>query len=277
MKWRIWSTLIGLFFLLTLGLMACEVTMSTGSSQDPTIPHITRQDRGWVDPTGRVNATTLEALRHESDVFESEGFQLAGVFFSDVASDPSKIAADFGNTNGIGSASKDNGLVILVLLDRSGTDGKKPYIFVAPGKGLEGLLNDAKVTRFREAYFNPLRAQGQWEQGLIQLSGKFAEYLKNPEAQAFSDSSLEQTAQSQQQAPPWVIVVFIVAFAIIFGAVSLYAWRRKGFGGSGGNMRFPGPWISGPSGGGHYGGGHFGGGGGSYGGGGHFGGGGSGG
>lgn len=236
--------------------------MSTGSSQDPIIPHVTRQDRGWVDPTARVNATTLEALRHESDVFESEGFQLAGVFFSDVASDPSKIAADFGNENGIGSANKDNGLVILVLLDRAGTDGNKPYIFVAPGKGLEGLLNDAKVTRFREAYFNPLRAQGQWEQGLIQLSHKFAEYLKNPEAQAFSDSSLGQAAQSQQQAPPWVIVVFIVGFAIVLGAVFLTALKRRWFGGSGRDRNFPGPWSSGSSGGGSYGGGgSFGGGG----------------
>lgn len=264
MKWRIWSALVGLFLLLTLSLMACEATISTGTSQDPPIPHITRQDRGWVDPTGRVNASTLEALRQQSDAFEAEGFQLAGVFFSDVVSDPSKIAADFGNENGIGSANKDNGLVILVLLDRQGTDGNKPYIFVATGKGLEGLLNDAKVTRFRESYFNPLRGQGQWEQGLIQLCSKFAEYLKNPEAQAFSDASLEQTAQSQQQqqAPLWQIIVFVVAFVIFFGVGLLVIGRHRRFGGPGSGWGSPGPWSSGSSGGGSYGGGgSFGGGG----------------
>lgn len=264
MKWRIWSALIGVFLLLTLSLMVSEAAESTGTAQDPPIPHITRQDRGWIDPTDRVNASTLEALRHESDVFESEGFQLAGVFFSDVASDPSKIAADFGNENGIGSANKDNGLVILVLLDRQGTDGNKPYIFVATGKGLEGLLNDAKVTRFREAYFNPLRAQGQWEQGLVQLCSKFAEYLKNPEAQAFSDASLEQTAQSQQQQQPplWQIIVFVAFLVVILGASIIGAVRHRRFGGPGGGWSSPGSWSSGSSGGGSYGGGgSFGGGG----------------
>ncbi len=268
MKKSIWSALLAVFLLLTIALTACEATISTG--QDPPIPHVTRQDRGWVDPTGRISASTLEALRQQSDVFAAEGFQLAGVFFSDVVSDPSKIASDFGNENGIGSATKDNGLVILVLLDRQGTDGNKPYIFVAPGKGLEGLLNDAKVTRFREAYFNPLRAQGQWEQGLIQLCSKFAEYLKNPEAQAFSDASLDQTAQSQQQAPLWVIILSVVAFVVIVIVSIIGAVRRRRFGGPGG--RWGGPWISGFPGGG---GGGFGGG--SFGGGGRFGGGGTGG
>jgi uncharacterized membrane protein YgcG len=264
MTGRIWSALIGVFLLLTLSLMACETTISTGASQDPPIPHITRQDRGWVDPTGRVNASTLETLRQQSDVFESESFQLAGVFFSDVVSDPSKIAADFGNENGIGSANKDNGLVILVLLDRQGTDGTRPYIFVATGKGLEGLLNDAKVTRFREAYFNPLRAQGQWEQGLSKLCSKFAEYLKNPEAQAFSDASLDRTAQppSQQQAPLWQFIVFVVALVIFFGVGLLVIRRGRRFGGPGGGAGSPVPWSSGSSGGGSYGGGgSFGGGG----------------
>jgi uncharacterized protein len=268
MKGRIWSALLGVFLLLTLALTACQATIPTG--QDPPIPHVTRQDHGWVDPTGRVSASTLEALRQQSDVFETEGFQLAGVFFSDVVSDPSKIASDFGNVNGIGSANKDNGLVILVLLDRAGTDGNKPYIFVAPGKGLEGLLNDAKLTRFRDAYFNPLRAEGQWEQGLVRLCSKFAEYLKNPEAQAFSDASLDQTAQSQQ-IPPWLIVVAFVAFVVVMVMGIIGAVRGRKFRGPGG---WGGPWISFPGGGGTFGGG---GGGGTFGGGGHFGGGGSGG
>src|SRR5207244_1049656 len=134
-----------------------------------------------------------------SDRFETEGFQLAGAFFSDIASDPSQFASDFGNTNGIGSSNKDNGLVIIVLLDRKGTDGNKPYIFVAPGSGLEGLLNDAKITRFREAYFNPLRAQDKWQQGLVSLTTKFAQYLAQPSAKEFSDASLDNAANNAQQ------------------------------------------------------------------------------
>lgn len=263
MKRRIWISLLGIGLFLVLSLIVCMVVgfLSTNQSQDqdPPIPHITRQDRGWIDPTGRVKASTLEALRHESDIVESEGFQMAGVFFSDVVSDPSKIAADFGNENGIGSANKDNGLVILVLLDRQGTDGNKPYIFVATGKGLEGLLNDAKVTRFREAYFNPLRSQGQWEQGLVQLGSKFAEYLKDPEAQAFSDASLGQQAQSQLQPLPWFVWVLLAAWVAILGVSLFGALKQRRAGGPGSS---PGPWDSGSSGSSSYGGGgSFGGGG----------------
>jgi uncharacterized membrane protein YgcG len=102
---------------------------------DPPIPHITQADRGWVDTTGSVDSKTLESLRQVSDRVTSEGFQLAGVFFSDISSDPSQFASDVGNQNGIGSRNKDNGLLIMILLDRAGTDGNKPYIFVAPGRG----------------------------------------------------------------------------------------------------------------------------------------------
>jgi len=225
---------------------------------DPPIPNITQADRGWVDPTGRVDTNTVESLRMASDRIESEGFQLAGAFFSDIASDPSQFASDFGNVNGIGSANKDNGLVIIVLLDRAGTDGNKPYIFVAPGRGLEGLLNDAKITKFREAFFNPQRAQGQWQQGLIQLSNKFADYLATPDAKEFSDENLQTMAGTSQSGGDLYGIIFVVIIVVSsVGMWIVYRIRHKssGRGGSGGSS---GGWTSGSSGsssGGSYGGG----------------------
>jgi predicted small secreted protein len=59
MKKSIWSALLAVFLLLTLALTACEATISAG--QDPPIPHVTRQDRGWVDPTGRISASGDQA------------------------------------------------------------------------------------------------------------------------------------------------------------------------------------------------------------------------
>ena len=234
---------------------------------DPPIPNITQADRGWVDPTGRVDTNTVESLRMASDRIESEGFQLAGAFFSDIASDPSQFASDFGNTNGIGSANKDNGLVIIVLLDRAGTDGNKPYIFVAPGRGLEGLLNDAKITKFREAFFNPLRAQGQWQQGLIQLSNKFADYLATPDANEFSDEHLQTMAgNSNSMSGNDLLGIIIGVLSLVgVGGLIIYGIRRGifGRGGSGGSSGGWTSWSPGSSsGGGDYGGGgDFGGGG----------------
>jgi len=204
---------------------------------DPPIPNITQADRGWVDPTERVDANTVESLRMASDRIESEGFQLAGAFFSDIVSDPSQFASDFGNANGIGSANKNNGLVIIVLLDRAGTDGNKPYIFVAPGRGLEGLLNDAKITEFRAAFFNPLRAQGQWQQGLIQLSNKVADYLATPDAKEFSDEHLQTLAGNSQSGNDLLGILIGVLSLIGVGGLIIYGIRRGifGRGGSGGS------------------------------------------
>jgi uncharacterized protein len=231
---------------------------------DPPIPHITQADRGWVDPTGRVDANTVESLRMASDRIESEGFQLAGAFFSDIASDPSQFASDFGNANGIGSANKNNGLVIIVLLDRAGTDGNKPYIFVAPGRGLEGLLNDAKITEFRAAFFNPQRAQGQWQQGLIQLSNKFADYLATPDAKEFSDENLKTMAGNSNSMSGGDLLWIIIVVLIVGGSIGYGILRGIfGKGGSGGSSGGWTSWSSGSSSGGGSsgGGGSFGGGG----------------
>jgi uncharacterized protein len=268
---RLWILgTVPVFFALLLALFSvirdAKPVSAHSFSGDPPIPHITQADRGWVDPTNTVDADTMESLRQASDRVESEGFQLAGTFFSDIASDPSQFASDFGNANGIGSANKDNGLVIIVLLDRAGTDGNKPYIFVAPGRGLEGLLNDAKITRFREAFFNPLRAQGKWQQGLIQLSNKFAAFLASPDAKEFSDENLQTMAGDSQSGDVLGWITFGALFVV--GLIVFFFLRRGVFrgGGSGGSSGGRTSWwsssSSGSSSGGSYGGGGgFGGGG----------------
>src|SRR5258708_11470097 len=239
---------VPVFFALLLALFSVTRSAKPVSAYtldgDPPIPNITKADRGWVDPSGRVDTNTVESLRMASDRFESEGFQLAGAFFSDIASDPSQFASDFGNANGIGSANKDNGLVIIVLLDRAGTDGNKPYIFVAPGRGLEGLLNDAKITRFREAFFNPQRAQGQWQQGLIQLSNKFADYLATPDAKEFSDENLQTMAGTSQSGNDLLGVIFVVLIVVfILGLVIAYRIIRHKSSGRGGFRGLSGGWL----------------------------------
>ncbi len=254
---RLWILgLVPIVLVLLLALFSVTLSAKPVSahslSGDPPIPNITQADRGWVDPTNTVDGDIMESLRQASDRVESEGFQLAGAFFSDIASDPSHFASDFGNANGIGSANKDNGLVIIVLLDRAGTDGNKPYIFVAPSRGLEGLLNDAKITLFREAYFNPLRAQGKWQQGLIQLSNKFADYLATPDAKEFSDENLKTMAGNSQSGDDLLGIIFKVIIVVIgvgglIGYEILRDFRRGGSGGSSGSSSHGGSYGGGGS------------------------------
>lgn len=89
-------SLLGLLLFVGVVLTGCSLSL------DPTIPQITKSDRGWVDTTNSVPAATMEALRQQSDRIGKEGFQLAGVFFSDTFSDPAQFATTVANKNGIG-------------------------------------------------------------------------------------------------------------------------------------------------------------------------------
>jgi uncharacterized protein len=209
-----------------------------------------------VDTTNSVPAATMEALRQQSDRIGKEGFQLAGVFFSDTFSDPAQFATTVANKNGIGSKDKDNGILIMVLLDRSGdNNAPKPYIFVAIGSGLEGLLNDAKVTRFREDYFNPKRADGKWQEGLVLLSTKLGDYLADPKADEFRDISNDSGLPFGL--PLWALILIAIIVLLILGAMFYGAYITYGSSGSSGGF-----FGGGDSGGGSFGGGGgFGGGG----------------
>jgi uncharacterized protein len=169
-----------------LFLTACVSASTTAgtASSDPIIPTI-KAPNWFVDTTGRVSADTLDALNAEAEAFNREGFQLAGAIFLNSSSDGLEIATKFINDQGIGSAQKDNGIVIVVFLDKEGGSGEKPAISVGIGSGLEALLNDAKVGRFLDETFVPARKDGNWEQGVVQFVQLVHRYLQNPEAEEF--------------------------------------------------------------------------------------------
>lgn len=272
--------LIPLLLLLPLILTACGSSSGQASAglsaEDPPIPHITIADRGWVDTTGSVSETLLQQLRDTSDEILNGGNQLAGVFLHDTVSDPALYGTTVFNVNGIGSKQTNNGIVILVLLDRAGTDGTKPYLQIVTGSGTERYFTDTQTADFREQYFNPYRARGQWQEGLVNLTAKIAAFLKsNPDAQQNADKDLANYYQEHSgasQAPrqgqasdyTWLVWILVPLLAGVFAWFFIAALTRgPGRGrGPGGPNYFPGTY----DGGGGYSGGGFSGG--SYGGGG---------
>ncbi len=282
-KRKLWKFLIPLFLLLPLILTACGSssgqTPAGLSSDDPPIPHITIADRGWVDTTGSVSETLLHQLRDTSDEILNGGNQLAGVFLRDTVSDPALYGTNVFNVNGIGSKQTNNGIVILVLLDRAGTDGTKPYLQIITGSGTERYFTDTQTADFREQYFNPYRARGQWQDGLVNLTTKIAAFLKsNPDAQQNADKNLANYYQEHQGASQasgqgqvfdiWSLVGILIFVVFILFAAMLS--RRFGRGrGPGGPNSYPGTYYGGGgySGGGGFSGGSYGGGGSSTGGG----------
>jgi uncharacterized protein len=211
--------------LLIVGASACGSVESEAT--DPPIPVIADHEEGWHDATGTVDGDTLARLRaesrhiHETGVANGKGHQVAGVFVKSIASELSQYAADVGNKNGIGSKEKDNGVLILVVLEREASDGNKPSIFVATGRGAEGDLPDSKVTDLREEFFNPKRADGQWQQGLVDLTRELGKVLIG-EDEASSKSSGDEISGAAVLGlvVVGVVVILLVLFFFLGGRSS---------------------------------------------------------
>lgn len=167
-----------------------------------------------------------------------------------------------GEKNGIGSKEKDNGLVILWSMDNEKGGA------IAPGRGLEAQLNDAKVARIgRESrqYFD----NGQYYNGFVLIISRIQEELgQTPSMQLSSDEGNENGSSELL----FIVLIFLIIIVIstiqrkgknrYYGpgrALSYVGWgiaagSWKGKGGFGGNI----------GGFGGFGGGSFGGGGGKF-------------
>jgi uncharacterized protein len=101
--------------------------------------------------------------------------QVAVVFLHSIGEEnPKEFATALFRKWGIGAADKDNGLLILTVADQRRTEFETGY-------GLEGVLPDVICYRVGMQELVPFFQQGQFGQGLIAATNKFAYLLSNPE------------------------------------------------------------------------------------------------
>lgn len=252
MKRKAFSSAVLVLLVATI-LASCTTSAACppqgNESCDPALPQVTTATGWWIDMTGKVSPETLRQLNAESQAIEKDGFQLAGLIVSNAASDPSKVASDFGNLNRIGSSDKDNGVVVLVLLDKTGDDGNKPYIFLAPGNGLS-YLTATKLGQIRDQIFKPARAEGKWESGLVEVVKTIHKIMLDPKAGEYLDAKSDSSGI-------WIIILIVV---VVFLLLVIFVGLAGGLDGDGGSSGSSGG-FGGGFGGGLGGGGGFGGGG----------------
>jgi TPM domain len=109
------------------------------ATQDPPVPQLTEATHGIMDTTGTVPQSFLAQLRSRSDEVQAHGYQIAVVFFNDLSSDPHQFATQVFNTNGIGSKDKNNGVLLVLYLQKPGTDGHAPWLTYITGGGIYRL------------------------------------------------------------------------------------------------------------------------------------------
>lgn len=182
----------------------------TQDKQEPVIPLLTQYNAFFIDTTNSVDPAFITYINQEAKKFETIGFQLAGFITNTTNRNTVEVATEFGNKNGIGYKDKNNGIALAIFLNKPNAFGQTPTIGVAIGKGLESLLNDAKIGRFLDETFVKSRKEGKWQEGLIAFIQKTHRYLENPNAKEFAHK------RDKKELPGNIKGLFIILLIIIF-------------------------------------------------------------
>lgn len=204
------------------------------TTQDPPVPQLTQITHGIVDTTGTLPAGFLEQLRSRSDNVQIQGYQIAVIFFNNLASDPHQFATQVFNANGIGFREKDNGVLLVLYLQKPGSDGHAPWLSYITGGGISGALPDTLMDEYVQATFVPARAQGDWQPGLLALYNKIFTAELDPtiasQWQAQQGQSLFPGGSSDQTGGPLAslgIVILICLALVIWLAISAVVASRR--------------------------------------------------
>jgi uncharacterized membrane protein YgcG len=233
-----------LLILLLFGLLAACAGQPSApdpagtSTQDPPIPQLTEATHGIMDMTGTIPQSLLEQLRSRSDDVQAHGYQIAVVFFNDLASDPHQFATDVFNKNGIGFKDTNNGVLFVLYLQKPGKDGHAPWLTYITGGGISAALPDTLMDDYAQTTFVPTRAQGQWQEGLLAFYDRVYAAERDPSvAQEWQTthpkSSTETSPSGNTNSGPDPAVVFIfVSIAIsvwLMISAAVAARRRENF------------------------------------------------
>jgi uncharacterized protein len=205
------------------------------STQDPPIPQLTEATHGILDTTGTVPQSYLEQLKARSDDVQAHGYQIAVVFFNNLASDPHQFATAVFNHNGIGFKDTNNGVLFVLYLQKPGKDGHAPWLSYITGGGISGALPDTLMDDYVQTTFVPARAQGQWQEGLLAFYDKVSTAEQDPnvarEWQTTHPKPLPQAGPSANPSngpDPAVIVILVGIALVVWLAISaLVASRRR--------------------------------------------------
>jgi uncharacterized membrane protein YgcG len=203
------------------------------STQDPPIPQLTQDTHGILDTTGTVPQSFLAQLRSRSDDVEAHGYQIAVVFFNNLASDPHQFATDVFNKNGIGFKDTNNGVLFVLYLQKPGKDGNAPWLAYITGGGISGALPDTLMDDYAQSTFVPARAQGQWQNGLLAFYDKVYAAEQDPnvarEWQTAHPKPPASPTDNTNSSPDPVVIVTVTCIAIFIWLMvsAVVATRRR--------------------------------------------------
>lgn len=151
------------------------------------VPNVQLADsqRYTSNPDNILSAEAVRAIDLACDSLRSKGAaQMAVVVLKDIASDDVfTFAHELFSSWGVGSNRSDNGLGIILVLD------KREIRFVT-GYGLEGILPDAVCKRIQQRYMVEPLGNGDYDKGMVDGVAAVATLLSSGELPTTSEDEL---------------------------------------------------------------------------------------
>lgn len=167
----------------------------------------------WVSDPGNLLSLSDKAKINKiiNDINVASTAQIAVVILPSIGQKvPKMFAVDLFKKWGIGKAKKDNGLLILTIVDQRRTE-------LETGYGLESILTDALCYRIASQELVPHFKKGNYGEGLFAGVARIQQILTNPEAiKEIYDDGVSVT-YSKRKNPLWyVLFAYLIAMLGVF-------------------------------------------------------------
>ena len=169
------------------------------------------------NPDGILSAEAVRAIDLACDSLRTKGLaQIAVVAVNDIASDDVfSFAHQLFSSWGVGNEKADNGLGILLVLD------KREIRFVT-GYGLEGVLSDAVCKRIQQRYMVEPLGNGDYDKGMVDGVAAVAALLSSGELPTRAD---DEVTGAEIAAIFGTMIAFFVLFTLLAYFINRAAHR----------------------------------------------------
>lgn len=190
--------------------------------------HFLYDEAGWLPTSAakRIENTLLF-------LYEQNKLQFVIVITKDLCGKSvAEYASELGDAWGVGSASKDNGVVMVIVPKQP---GRKGYVFIAPGRGIQDRLPDIRVKRITREVMVPYFRNGDRVGGIRAGIAAVTQALGYPvpsaaqvaKAAARRKRQAEKERYAWKQSFIWSLVLSIY-FGIVLGGAARKASSRLG-------------------------------------------------
>lgn len=184
-----------------------------------TVPNPTGPGGGYVsNPDNVLNAEDVATLNSMiTEINDSTTAQIGIAVISSIGEEvPETFAYKLFNEWGIGQKDKNNGLLILLVMDQHAWK-------IETGYGLEGVLPDAICDRIGEKTMIPYFKDGEFGTGLIEGIKEIRIVLEDPKYADEIRSEMEEEAQGPDYSTIW----FVVIGSLLSLIITAILYRKK--------------------------------------------------